>query len=160
MIRFLLGVASAAAFGAAAGCASYPAPIQQMADAEAAARSAEDTGAQSSPQAQLHLKLARDGIAQAKGLLADGDNERANYVLVRAKSDAELALAEAREDHTRLSAQRAAQKLSEMEATVGQPSSTTTTTSGVVTSPAPPAAPGTTTSTSTTTTTTTPGAKP
>jgi hypothetical protein len=157
MVRFMSLTAGAAALVAAAGCASYPAPIQQMADAEAAARSAEDTGAAANPQAQLHLKLAQEGITQAKGFLANGDNERAGYVLLRAKSDAELALAETREQHTRVEAAKAAQMVVDLQSgAANQPSATTTTTSAVTTSPAT-AAPATSTMSTTTTTT---GGKP
>lgn len=38
--------------------ASYSAPVQRMADAQAAYRAAKEAGADSIPQAQLHLKLA------------------------------------------------------------------------------------------------------
>src|SRR6201999_1066044 len=52
-------VTSLCASALAVGCAaSYPAPTQHMADAEAATRSASEIGANVDPQAQLHLKLA------------------------------------------------------------------------------------------------------
>jgi hypothetical protein len=89
------------------GCASYPAPTQHMADALAAERSARELGAANQPQGQLHLKLAQEQIAEARNLLARGDHERADFVLSRAKADAELALALAREQGARVEAQRA-----------------------------------------------------
>jgi hypothetical protein len=45
------------------------------------------------------VKLADEQIADARKLIAKGDNERATYVLVRARADAELALALAREQN-------------------------------------------------------------
>src|SRR4051794_25204580 len=51
----------------AAGCAaSFPPPTQRMADAESAARSAREVGAESNPAARLEVKLASEEIAQAK----------------------------------------------------------------------------------------------
>jgi len=87
--------------------ASYPAPTQRMADAQSAERSARELGAQRQPKAELHLKLAQEQIAAASRLINDGDNERATFVLARAKADAELAVALAREENARAEAQRA-----------------------------------------------------
>lgn len=76
---------------------SFPEPKQPMAEAEAAARSAREVGADSQPAAKLKVTLADEQIAEAKKRIADGDNERATYLLVRARADAELALALAHE---------------------------------------------------------------
>ncbi|MGH7282878.1 MAG: DUF4398 domain-containing protein, partial [Polyangiaceae bacterium] len=100
-------IAAAAMLALVAGCASYPVPAQHMADAEGAARSAQDVGANSNPQAQLHLKMATEEINQAKQLIADNDNEKADSVLIRAKADGELALAEARETQAQMAARQA-----------------------------------------------------
>jgi uncharacterized protein DUF4398 len=43
------------------------------------------------------VTLAEEQIAAAKASMAKGDNERASYLLMRAKADAELALALAHE---------------------------------------------------------------
>jgi hypothetical protein len=43
--------------------------------------------------------LADEQIADAKRAVADGDNERATYLLLRARADAELALALAHEQN-------------------------------------------------------------
>lgn len=80
-----------------AGCASFPPPTQHMADAESATRSAKELGADAQPAARLEVKLAEEQIAQAKLLVASGDNKRADFVLMRARADAELGLALARE---------------------------------------------------------------
>lgn len=94
-----------------AGCgASYPAPTQHMADAQAALRSAQELGADGLPEAQLHLKLAEEQIAKGKADLEDNDNKRADFTFVRAKADAELALALAKEQKAKVQTQRAAEK--------------------------------------------------
>jgi hypothetical protein len=79
------------------GCASAPAPTEQLASAEASMRAAREVGAQQVPKAELHLRLAQEQVETAKKLAADGDNERAGMVLNRAHADAELALALTRE---------------------------------------------------------------
>jgi hypothetical protein len=79
------------------GCASTPAPTEQLASAEASVRAAHELGADSVPRAQLHLKLAQEQVTQARKLSEDGEQERANLVLTRARADAELALALTRE---------------------------------------------------------------
>ena len=68
--------------------ASFPAPTQRMADAQAAERSAREVGANNEPTAQLSLKLAQDQIASAQKVMLEGDNERADSLLIRAKADA------------------------------------------------------------------------
>ncbi len=125
-------------------------PVQRLADATAATRSAEDTGAASSPEASLHLKLAQEELARAKSLIHDGNNERADFVLIRAKSDAELALAEAREQHAADEAQHALDRINEVKGNLTTPTSTTTTTSSTIMQTKPQGATGTSTTTTTT----------
>jgi len=108
--RFILLLA-AAPFAWACG-ASMPAPTQHMSDAEAASRSAREVGADSQPAAKLQVKLADEQIAEAKTLIANGDNDRASYVLLRARADAELALALAREQNALVDKQKAAEQSS------------------------------------------------
>src|SRR5690349_11934979 len=90
-------IAIAVALAGSACGGSYPAPTQRMADATGAARSAEELGAARNPQSSLYLKLAREELDQARALLERNENKRADYVLIRAKADAELALALQRE---------------------------------------------------------------
>ncbi|AKT43103.1 DUF4398 domain-containing protein [Chondromyces crocatus] len=85
----------------AAGCASLPAPTEQLASSEAAVRGAREVGAASVPQASLELRLAEEGIAKAKAAMAEDDNEKAERLLRRAQADAELALSMARETKAR-----------------------------------------------------------
>jgi glutamate racemase len=75
------------------GCAHYPAPNEQLAKSMAAVRGAEEAGAAEVPQAALQLKLAQEGIEQAKKLIASDDNRRAEDKARRASHDAELAVA-------------------------------------------------------------------
>lgn len=84
-----------------AGCASYPAPTDHLASAIAATRGAQEAGAPRVPQAALQLKLAQEGVEQARAMIANGENERADFMTLRAYNDAELALAIARESAAR-----------------------------------------------------------
>lgn len=86
---------------------SFPAPTERLTNAEAASRSAEELGARQEPKAALHLKLAQEQITQAKGLMEDGDNRRADFVLQRANADAELSVMLAKEHAAREQAKEA-----------------------------------------------------
>ncbi len=116
-----------------AGCASYPAPVQRLADAEASSRGAAEVGASASPQAQLHLTMAQEEIAHAKRLMNDGDNKKADFVLLRARADAELSLAFAREAEAETAAAKALGKVSAMN----QPATSVTTTTSATTTTTP-----------------------
>ena len=92
----------------ACGCgASSPAVSQHLADAQSAERSATDLGAASQPRAQLHLQLAHEQIVAADAAVRDGDNDKADRLLARATSDAELAIALTREEVAKADAQKA-----------------------------------------------------
>jgi hypothetical protein len=90
----------------AIGCGgSLPPPNEQMmksreaiskADGQAQ-QAAEALGNDTVPAATLHLKMAKDQIATAEALIADGDMENADLVLKRAEADAELAESLSRE---------------------------------------------------------------
>lgn len=90
---------------------SAPVPSDRLASAEAASRSARELGAENEPKAALHLKLADEQIAQAKKLMADDDNKRADMVLQRANADAELAVMLAKEATAKNEADAAQQKV-------------------------------------------------
>ncbi len=92
-------------------CGGYAVPTDRLIASEAATRSAREVGASNAPQAALHLKLAQEEIAQAKALMSDGNNKRADYVLIRAKADAELALALAKQASAQAAAKKAADQL-------------------------------------------------
>src|SRR5690349_3900959 len=87
-----------AALGASAlvACASNPA-TEHLAASMAAVRGAETARAAQVPQAALHLKLAEDQIAQARKMMENNDNDRADGMAIRAYNDADLALVLTRE---------------------------------------------------------------
>lgn len=101
-------------------CAGTPVPAARVASAHAAVRGASEVGAADVPRAALHQRLAREQIARADVLIRDGDNDRAELVLERAESDAELALALAREDHSRHEAQLAVDRVRTLRRQVQQ----------------------------------------
>jgi hypothetical protein len=93
------------------GCAkSWPEPKQPLADAEAAARSAREVGAESQPAAKLKVTLADEQIAEAKARIEKDDNERATFLVLRARADAELALALAHEQNALNAKQKAVEE--------------------------------------------------
>ncbi len=96
-------------------CASYPAPTQHLTDAESAHRSALELGAANDPAAKLHVALAEEQMSKAKALMTDGENERADSLLIRSKADSELALALARERASNADVQRATQQSSQAQ---------------------------------------------
>lgn len=83
----------------AAGCASAP-PLRTE-PSTSGIRAAEEVGASKVPRAALHLQLAKEELEHAKGLAAKGDKEEGASMLLRAESDAELAVALSRENTER-----------------------------------------------------------
>jgi len=98
---------------------SIPPPNERLASAEAAARSARELGADREPQAQLHLKLATEQIDQGKKLMTDGDNKRADLVLQRAGSDAELSVMLAKENNAKADAEKAQERVKQIKSGAG-----------------------------------------
>lgn len=113
MSRFQLIVPAALAF-AALGCASSALPVQQMTSPRQEIRAAEEIGAAEHPQGALHLKYAKDQVAEADRLLSAGDEENAQLALMRATADAKLAVELAREDKARDEALEAQKKIAEL----------------------------------------------
>jgi uncharacterized protein YqfA (UPF0365 family) len=99
MNRLTISIAVSALLWGCGG--SFPEPTQRLADAQSAARSAAEVGANGEPSAQLSLKLAQEQITKAKTAIANGDNRKADQLLIRARADAELAIAQAREKGAR-----------------------------------------------------------
>jgi len=97
------------------GCGSTAVPTEKLTAAEASVRAAQEVGASSVPQAELHLKLAQEQVQMARKLSDDGENERAAQVLLRAKADADLALALARDAQAEKSVEAADSKLRSMK---------------------------------------------
>jgi pyridoxal biosynthesis lyase PdxS len=104
-MRHVLGFVMSGVF--VMGCGSYPAPTERMASAEAAIRGSQEVGSGNVPQAALSIKLAQEEVQKAKQLMQDGDNRRAELILMRAQADAELGLAQAREAQAKVEAQTA-----------------------------------------------------
>lgn len=106
-IQLVALLAAATSLGFA--CASHPPPTDHMASAIAAVRGAQVAVTQAGrvPEAALYLKLAEEQVAQARQMIERGDNERANYMTLRAFNDAELALALARAHEARTAAEAA-----------------------------------------------------
>jgi len=97
-------------------CASSgPVPADALGRSEAAIRSAHDIGAETVAPAALHLKVANDELDMARKLIADGDNRRAEYVLMRAEADANAATSLAREVQTRNDAQKALDEVQKLK---------------------------------------------
>lgn len=94
------------AAAATAGCSAAPPPNTRLSSTQAAVRSAREVGADSVPEASLHLKFSEEQITQAKAMIAEGNNERADVVLQQAQADAELALALTRENTATVEAQK------------------------------------------------------
>lgn len=112
----LLHVALATLLVACGG--GYPEPRNQLTASEAAVRAAEVAGAQNSPQSALHLKRAREQVDSGKGLIQEGENERAEWVLRRAQSDADLALTLANEEVRRKRAAEVKEQLEQLQESV------------------------------------------
>jgi hypothetical protein len=87
--------------------------------AQSAVRAAEVGGAADNPQAALHLKYARDQIAEAQKLIEDDENEAAAALLARAEIDAELGLALARVEEARAEARAARQEIKKLKSKMG-----------------------------------------
>lgn len=79
---------------ALAGCgATKPVPADKLARAQETVRLAEASPATSTdPKALQHLQLAKSQLDRGKKLMIDGESEDAQWVLMRAESDAKAAL--------------------------------------------------------------------
>lgn len=77
------------------------------AETTAAIAAAETVAPEDHPEASLHIKLAKDQLQQAKELIEEEENEKAQLILQRATADAELALMLARKTDAEQKAERA-----------------------------------------------------
>lgn len=100
---------------ALSACGGGTLPRDQLTSAESAVRAAEVGGAADNPKAALHLKYARDQVAEAKRLIDEEDFEAAEPLLARAEVDGELALALARVEAARAEAQAALSDVEELK---------------------------------------------
>jgi len=91
-----------------AGCgASRPPPTDHLATAIAAVHGAQVAGAAQVPKAALQMKLAQEQVEQARQMIKNGDNERADYMTLRAFNDAQLAVALVRQQEASARAENA-----------------------------------------------------
>jgi len=81
----------------AISCGSSSLPPAKVAETQSSISAAAAVGADQNPQAALHLKMARDQLSEAQGLIDSGKNDEARLVLERANADAEVALMITRE---------------------------------------------------------------
>jgi hypothetical protein len=77
-------------------------------------RAAEEVGAEKVPKAALHLQLAKEELAAAQALSANGEPEKAASMLTRAQADAELAVALSRQDSEKKEALEAMARVREL----------------------------------------------
>jgi len=101
-------------------CGGPPVPQDQLTASQAAISAAEVGGTPGDPQAALLVKKAKDQIVEAKKLIEDGNNHRAEMVLLRAEADAQLALAIAQELATRNEADTAEKQVQELRQRQGK----------------------------------------
>jgi hypothetical protein len=80
-------------------------------DSAGAIRAAEEVGAARSPQAALHLQLAKEQFEHARKLTSAEDRPMSTRLLLRARADADLALALTRENTQKVEAQAALEKV-------------------------------------------------
>ena len=80
-------------------------------DSAGAIRAAEEVGAAHSPEAALHLELAKEQFEHARKLTSADDRPQATRLLLRARADADLSLALTRESNEKLEAQAALDKV-------------------------------------------------
>jgi len=92
-----------------AGCGTTKTtPTGVHAEASSASiRAAEEVGATHTPQAALHLQLAKEQFEAARKMDAPDDRDHADRLLMRSQADAELALALARTENEKAEAQGA-----------------------------------------------------
>jgi hypothetical protein len=125
-IETTLLAAAIAVVGTATGCATAPLRTETSTSEISAA---EAVGANDVPQAALHLQLAKEELALAERLQADGKEERAASMLSRAEGDAELAVALSRKSAQRAEAETAVARVralrDENKTSTANPSSVT-----------------------------------
>lgn len=95
-------------------CGAGTPPQTQMTAAQSAVRAAEVGGAEEIPKGQLHLKYARDQIAEATALMQEKDYEKAELLLKRAEVDAHYALSVAQHAEAAAEAEAVLEKIDEM----------------------------------------------
>lgn len=96
-------------------CGGAAIPQEQLTSSKATISVAQAEGAPNEPKAALHLKLAQEQVAKAEALIADGDNEEAAQLIERAQSDADLAVALAKEARAKTEATETVEQLERLK---------------------------------------------
>lgn len=110
-IGVVLFAVAVAATSIVAGCANVPLRTEAS---TSGIRTAEEAGAAKVPQASLHLQLAKEELESAKGLAAKGKKEQAESMLLRAETDAELAVVLSHEDAEKAEATAAVERVRQL----------------------------------------------
>lgn len=108
-----------AALLAVVGCSSYPAPTRALQASRDRVREAQQAGASGQSESATYLRLAQEQIDMANALMDNGQNKRAEYYLLRARADADLARALAVETTAKAEAQQAMDQVRAMQQKVG-----------------------------------------
>ena len=96
-------------------CGGGAIPQESLTAAQAEVKGAEVGGAAENPKAALHLKLAKEQIEEAKKLIEESENESAARVIDRARADADLALALAKEGRAKSEAQETKEQVDQLK---------------------------------------------
>jgi hypothetical protein len=110
-IRIMLFVVAVVATGIIGGCANVPLRTEASTSGISAAKEA---GADKTPQASLHLQLAKEELESAKTLASKGEKEKADSMLLRSVADAELAVVLSHEDAEKTEAQAAVERAQQL----------------------------------------------
>jgi hypothetical protein len=113
-LRLWIPIAALAFQGACATTNTAPVvavPSLGAEDSAGAIRAAEEVGAAHNPQAALHLELAKEQFEHSRKLTSEDERPMSTRLLLRARADADLALALTRESNEKLEAQAALEKV-------------------------------------------------
>lgn len=94
-------------------CGSGPVVVNNEAPTSAI-RAAEEVGAEKVPSASLYLQLAKEELEKAKTLALQGEKDQSESMLLRAQTDAELAVALSRADVDKKEAEQALEKVQKL----------------------------------------------
>jgi hypothetical protein len=84
-------------------------------DSAGAIRAAEEVGAAHIPEAALHLQLAKEQFEQARRLTSPEERPMSTRLLLRARADADLALALTRANASKVEARAALEKVATLD---------------------------------------------
>lgn len=97
-----------------AGCGSSAEVVNKEASTSAI-RAAQEVGAMEVPKASFYLQLAKEQLIKAEALANEGEKEEAESMLLRAKSDAELAIILSHGDADKTEATKALERVKKLQ---------------------------------------------